>query len=62
MPWHARAFATVVVSYAFGPIDLVPDPIPVLEYLDDLVFIPLGVTLAITMVPPQILAEKRRVG
>jgi uncharacterized membrane protein YkvA (DUF1232 family) len=45
--------------YAFSPIDLIPDPIPVLGYLDDLVIIPLGVALAIRMIPPQILAECR---
>ena len=58
VPWYARAFAAVVVGYAFSPIDLIPDPIPVLGYLDDLI-IPLGVALAIRMVPPQILAECR---
>jgi uncharacterized membrane protein YkvA (DUF1232 family) len=59
VPWYARAFAAVVVGYAFSPIDLIPDPIPVLGYLDDLVIIPLGVALAIKMIPPQILAECR---
>jgi uncharacterized membrane protein YkvA (DUF1232 family) len=59
VPWHARAFAAVVVAYAFSPIDLIPDPIPVLGYLDDLVIIPLGVALAIRMIPTQILAECR---
>jgi uncharacterized membrane protein YkvA (DUF1232 family) len=59
VPWYARAFAAVVVAYAFSPIDLIPDPIPVLGYLDDLVIIPLGIALAIKMVPPQILAECR---
>jgi uncharacterized membrane protein YkvA (DUF1232 family) len=59
VPWYARAFAAVVVAYAFSPVDLIPDPIPVLGYLDDLVIIPLGIALAIKMVPPQILAECR---
>jgi uncharacterized membrane protein YkvA (DUF1232 family) len=59
VPWYARAFAAVVVTYAFSPIDLIPDPIPVLGYLDDLVIIPLGVALAIKMIPPQVLAECR---
>ena len=56
-------FAAVVVAYAFSPIDLIPDPIPVLGYLDDLVIIPLGVALAIKMVPPKFLpsAGKKRV-
>jgi uncharacterized membrane protein YkvA (DUF1232 family) len=48
-----------VVAHAFSPIDLMPDPIPVLEYLHDLVIIPLGVALAIRMIPPQILAGRR---
>ena len=42
-PWYARALAAIVVGYAFSPIDLIPDPIPVLGYLDDLVLIPLGI-------------------
>ena len=61
VPWYARVFAAVVVGYAFSPIDLIPDPIPVLGYLDDLVLIPLGVALAIRMIPPQVLAECREV-
>jgi uncharacterized membrane protein YkvA (DUF1232 family) len=59
VPWYARAFAAVVVGYAFSPIDLIPDPIPVLGYLDDLVIVPLGIALAIRMVPPLVLAECR---
>ena len=59
VPWYARAFAAVVVGYAFSPIDLIPDPIPVLGYLDDLVIIPLGIALAIRMIPPPVLAECR---
>jgi uncharacterized membrane protein YkvA (DUF1232 family) len=59
VPWYARVFAAVVVGYAFSPIDLIPDPIPVLGYLDDLVLIPLGVALAVRMIPPQVLAECR---
>jgi uncharacterized membrane protein YkvA (DUF1232 family) len=59
VPLYARVFAAVVVGYAFSPIDLIPDPIPVLGYLDDLVLIPLGVALAVRMIPPQVLAECR---
>jgi len=51
VPLHARLFAAVVVGYAFSPIDLIPDPIPVLGYLDDLLLVPLGVALAIRMIP-----------
>jgi uncharacterized membrane protein YkvA (DUF1232 family) len=62
VPLYARVFAACVVGYAgyaFSPIDLIPDPIPVLGYLDDLVLIPLGVALAIKMIPTAVLAECR---
>jgi uncharacterized membrane protein YkvA (DUF1232 family) len=59
VPWHARVFAACVVGYAFSPIDLIPDPIPILGYLDDLVLVPLGVSLALKMIPPVVLAECR---
>jgi uncharacterized membrane protein YkvA (DUF1232 family) len=59
VPWYARVLAACVVGYAFSPIDLIPDPIPVLGYLDDLVLIPLGVAVAIKMIPPAVLAECR---
>ena len=59
VPWYARAFAAVVVAYAFSPLDLIPDFIPVLGYLDDLVLVPLGIALALRMIPPHVLAESR---
>jgi uncharacterized membrane protein YkvA (DUF1232 family) len=59
VPWYARAFIALLVAYAFSPIDLIPDFIPVLGYLDDLVIIPLGVTLALKMVPAVVMAESR---
>ncbi len=58
-PWYARIFAAVVVGYAFSPIDLIPDPIPVLGYLDDLVLVPLGAYVAIKMIPAQVMADCR---
>jgi uncharacterized membrane protein YkvA (DUF1232 family) len=58
-PWHARIFAALVVGYAFSPIDLIPDPIPVLGYLDDLILVPLGIALALKMIPPPVLVECR---
>jgi uncharacterized membrane protein YkvA (DUF1232 family) len=58
-PLHARVLAIVVVAYAFSPIDLIPDPIPVLGYLDDLILIPLGIALVVRMIPPDVLAECR---
>ncbi len=57
--WPARIVAACVVAYAFSPIDLIPDPIPVLGYLDDLVLVPLGIALARRMIPPNIMAECR---
>ncbi|MCG3207000.1 MAG: hypothetical protein FOGNACKC_00600 [Anaerolineae bacterium] len=59
VPLHARLFAACVVGYAFSPIDLIPDPIPILGYLDDLILLPLGIMLALKMIPPHVLAECR---
>jgi uncharacterized membrane protein YkvA (DUF1232 family) len=58
-PWSAKLFIVFIVGYAFSPIDLIPDFIPVIGYLDDLVLLPLGVILAMKMIPPQVLAECR---
>jgi uncharacterized membrane protein YkvA (DUF1232 family) len=59
-PWYAKIFTALVVGYAFSPIDLIPDPIPILGYLDDLVLVPLGVFLAVKMIPAQVLEESRQ--
>lgn len=59
VPWYARVVAACVVGYAFSPIDLIPDPIPILGYLDDLVLVPLGIALALRLIPPAVLAECR---
>jgi len=56
-PWYAKAFCALVVAYALSPIDLVPDFIPVLGYLDDLLLVPLGIYLAIRMIPEEIYRE-----
>jgi len=58
-PWYAKAFAGVVIAYAFSPIDLIPDFIPVLGYLDDLVLVPLGIALALKMIPAEVMEECR---
>lgn len=58
-PWYARVLAAVIVGYAFSPIDLIPDPIPVLGYLDDLVLLPLGILLLVKIIPPEVLVECR---
>jgi uncharacterized membrane protein YkvA (DUF1232 family) len=59
-PWYAKVFTGVVVAYAFSPIDLIPDFIPVLGYLDDLLLIPLGVILAIRMIPGEVMEQSRQ--
>lgn len=58
-PWYARVFALVVVGYAFSPLDLIPDPIPILGYVDDLILLPLGIYIAIHLVPADVLAACR---
>ncbi len=59
VPWYARLFAAGVVAYAVSPIDLIPDFIPVIGYLDDLILVPLGIVLALKMIPPEVMAECR---
>jgi uncharacterized membrane protein YkvA (DUF1232 family) len=59
VPWQAKAVAICVAAYALSPIDLIPDFIPVLGYLDDLIIVPLGVMLVVRMIPPEIMAEHR---
>jgi uncharacterized membrane protein YkvA (DUF1232 family) len=58
-PWYAKLLVAVIATYAFSPLDLIPDFVPVLGYLDDLILLPLGVALAIKMVPQPVLAECR---
>jgi uncharacterized membrane protein YkvA (DUF1232 family) len=60
VPWYAKLFAACVVAYAFSPIDLIPDFIPVLGYLDDLLLIPLGIYLVLKMIPDEVIAECRQ--
>ena len=59
VPWYAKALAGSIVAYAFSPIDLIPDFIPVLGYLDDLVLIPLGVLLVRRLIPTHVLIDCR---
>jgi len=58
-PWYAKALIFFVVAHTFSPIDLIPDFIPILGYLDDLIITPGGLWLAIRMIPPEVLAEAR---
>lgn len=60
VPWVAKAVAGAVAAYALSPIDLIPDFVPVLGYLDDLLVVPAGIWLAVRLVPPDILDEHRR--
>ena len=59
-PWYAKAVAMAVAAYAFSPIDLIPDFIPVIGYLDDLILVPAGLWLALRLNPPEVLADHRR--
>lgn len=58
-PWYGKLLVAVVVAYALSPIDLIPDFIPVLGYLDDLILLPLGIAWAIRLIPPSVMAECR---
>ena len=60
VPWTAKVFCAIVVGYALSPLDLIPDFIPVLGYLDDLILLPVGIWLALKMIPPQVMAECRQ--
>jgi uncharacterized membrane protein YkvA (DUF1232 family) len=59
VPWHAKAAAAAVTAYALSPIDLIPDFVPVLGYLDDLLIVPLGILLAVKLVPSDLMMEFR---
>lgn len=59
-PWYAKAFAALIAGYALSPVDLIPDFIPVLGYLDDLLIIPLGIKLALKMIPSEVMEECRK--
>jgi uncharacterized membrane protein YkvA (DUF1232 family) len=58
-PWYAKALGVCVMGYALSPIDLIPDPIPILGYVDDLILLPLGIAAVRKMIPPAVLAESR---
>ena len=61
-PWYAKALAVCVAGYALSPIDLIPDFIPVIGYLDDVVIVPLGILAVVKMIPPEVMAESRAAG
>jgi uncharacterized membrane protein YkvA (DUF1232 family) len=58
-PWYAKALAVCVAGYAFSPIDLIPDFVPVLGYLDDLVIVPLGILAVLKLIPAEVMADNR---
>ena len=57
VPWYAKIFSACIVAYLFSPIDLIPDFIPILGYLDDLILVPLGIMLALKMIPEDVWQE-----
>jgi uncharacterized membrane protein YkvA (DUF1232 family) len=57
VPWYAKVFTAIVVAYAFSPIDFIPDFIPVLGYLDDIIIVPLGIKLALKMIPNAVIKD-----
>src|SRR5436309_2502667 len=59
VPWYAKALALAVAGYALSPIDLIPDFIPVFGYLDDLIVVPLGIWLVVSLIPDEIMVEYR---
>jgi uncharacterized membrane protein YkvA (DUF1232 family) len=59
VPWYAKVLAVCVVAYALSPIDLIPDFIPVLGYVDDLILLPLGIALTLKLIPPSVMTECR---
>lgn len=58
-PWRAKAVSAIVAAYALSPIDLIPDFIPILGYLDDLLIVPLGILLAVKLIPAPLMAAFR---
>ena len=59
VPWYAKAFALLIAAYALSPIDLIPDFVPVLGYLDEVILLPPAILLAVRLVPPELMAEHR---
>lgn len=58
-PWYAKALGVIIVGYALSPIDLIPDFIPVLGYLDDIILLPLGIAIVLRMIPKHVMEESR---
>jgi uncharacterized membrane protein YkvA (DUF1232 family) len=60
VPWYAKAIMALTIAYAISPIDLIPDFIPVLGQIDDLIIVPAGISLAIKMIPKNVFDECRQ--
>ena len=59
VPWHAKILALAVAAYALSPIDLIPDFIPIVGYLDELIILPLGIWLVVSLIPEEVMVECR---
>ena len=59
VPWYAKVLAIAIAAYALSPVDLIPDFIPVLGYLDDLIILPLGILLVVSLIPAEVMVEYR---
>ena len=57
VPWYVKLFTACIVAYAFSPIDLIPDFIPILGYLDDVIILPLGIMFALKMIPKDVISD-----
>jgi uncharacterized membrane protein YkvA (DUF1232 family) len=57
IPWYVKLFTACIVAYAFSPIDLIPDFIPILGYLDDVIILPLGIMFALKMIPKDVISD-----
>ena len=60
VPWYAKLWLMIVIGYTLSPIDLIPDFIPIIGYLDDLLLLPIGLAIAIRLVPPAVMADCRQ--
>lgn len=60
VPWYAKALAGAAAAYALSPIDLIPDFIPILGYLDDVIIVPLAILITVRLIAPDVLADLRR--
>ena len=60
LSWWKRAFLAIIIGYAISPIDLIPDFIPLLGYIDDLILVPIGIFIALKLIPQKVIDEARK--